>query len=118
KATLPRGETSAQNRPRPVAGWADAPPSLAQRRRERQSYQGASGGPDSAANRAAGRADTPRWRAVALHGGPGGSPAALCHFLSAEKVKPGVALRPEYHSNESPAQQKPVSRRFRQIKNR
>ena len=25
KATLPRGETSAQNRPRPVAGWADAP---------------------------------------------------------------------------------------------
>ena len=35
------------------------PPSLAQRRRERQSYQGASGGPDSAANRAAGRADTP-----------------------------------------------------------
>ena len=71
------------------------PPSLAQRRRERQSYQGASGGPDSAANRAAGRADTPRWMAVALHGGPGGSPAALCHFLSAEKVKPGVALRPE-----------------------
>ena len=43
----------------------------------------------------AGRADTPRWKAVALHGGPGGSPAALCHFLSAEKVKPGVALRPE-----------------------
>ena len=71
------------------------PPSLAQRRRERQSYQGASGGPDSAANRAAGRADTPRWMAVASYGGPGGSPAALCHFLSAEKVKPGVALRPE-----------------------
>ena len=41
------------------------PPSLAQRCRERQSYQGASGGPDSAANRAAGRADTPRWMAVA-----------------------------------------------------
>ena len=71
------------------------PPSLELRPRERQSYQGASGGPDSAANRAAGRADTPRWMAVALHGGPGGSPAALCHFLSAEKVKPGVALRPE-----------------------
>ena len=71
------------------------PPSLELRPRERQSYQGASGGPDSAANRAAGRADTPRWKAVAPHGGPGGSPAALCHFLSAEKVKPGVALRPE-----------------------
>ena len=71
------------------------PPSLAQRRRERQSYQGASGGPDSAANRAAGRADTPRWMAVALHGGPGGSPAALCHFLSAEKVRPGLPVRPE-----------------------
>ena len=71
------------------------PPSLAQRRRERQSYPGASGGPDSAANRAAGRADTPRWKAVAPHGGPGGSPAALCHFLSAEKVKPGPPVRPE-----------------------
>ena len=71
------------------------PPSLAQRCRERQSYQGASGGPDSAANRAAGRADTPRWMAVALHGGPGGSPAALCHFLSAEKVMPGLPVRPE-----------------------
>ena len=43
----------------------------------------------------AGRADTPRWKAVALHGGPGGSPAALCHFLSAEKVKPGFPVRPE-----------------------
>ena len=40
------------------------PPSLAQRLRENAFYQGASGGPDSAANRAAGRADTPRWRAV------------------------------------------------------
>ena len=43
----------------------------------------------------AGRADTPRWMAVALHGGPGGSPAALCHFLSAEKVRPGLPVRPE-----------------------
>ena len=50
----------------------------------------------------AGRADTPRWKAVALHGGPGGSPAALCHFLSAEKVKPGLPVRPEYYSNEAP----------------
>ena len=72
-----------------------SPASLTQRRRERQSYPGASGGPDSAANRAAGRADTPRWMAVALHGGPGGSPAALCHFLSAEKVRPGPPVRPE-----------------------
>ena len=71
------------------------PPSLAQRRRERQSYQGASGGPDSAANSGRDGPTPPRWKAVALHGGPGGSPAALCHFLSAEKVKPGVALRPE-----------------------
>ena len=71
------------------------PPSLAQRLRENAFYPGASGGPDSAANRAAGRADTPRWMAVALHGGPGGSPAALCHFLSAEKVKPGLPVRPE-----------------------
>ena len=71
------------------------PPSLVQWCRERQSYPGASGGPDSAANRAAGRADTPRWRTVAPHGGPGGSPAALCHFLSAEKVRPGPPVRPE-----------------------
>ena len=40
--------------------------------------------------------------AVAPHGGPGGSPAALCHFLSAEKVKPGLPVRPEYYSNEAP----------------
>ena len=46
------------------------PPALAQRRRERQSYPGASGGPDSAANRAAGRADTPRWMAVASQNCP------------------------------------------------
>ena len=78
------------------------PPSLELRPRERQSYQGASGGPDSAANRAAGRADTPRWMAVAPHGGPGGSPAALCHFLSAEKVKPGLPVRPEQYPKEAP----------------
>ena len=53
------------------ASAAAAPaPSLAQRRRERQSYQGASGGPDSAANRAAGRADTPRWMPFASQNCP------------------------------------------------
>ena len=90
-----QGAAKAWNRPRNKRRAKPEPPSLAQRRRERQSYQGASGGPDSAANRAAGRADTPRWMPVALHGGPGGSPAALCHFLSAEKVKPGLPVRPE-----------------------
>ena len=47
-----------------------SPASLTQRRRERQSYQGASGGPDSAANRAAGRADTPRWMPFASQNCP------------------------------------------------
>ena len=71
------------------------PPSLELRPRERQSYQGASGGPDSAANSGRAGPTPPRWMAVAMHGGPGGSPAALCHFLSAEKVKPGLPVRPE-----------------------
>ena len=35
-----------------------------------KSYQGASGGPDSAANRAAGRADTPRWMPFASQNCP------------------------------------------------
>ena len=46
------------------------PPSLELRPRERQSYPGASGGPDSAANRAAGRADTPRWMPFASQNCP------------------------------------------------
>ena len=71
------------------------PPSLAQRLRENAFYPGASGGPDSAANSGRDGPTPPRWKAVALHGGPGGSPAALCHFLSAEKVKPGLPVRPE-----------------------
>ena len=93
--TLPRGGNVSPDSAANSGRAGLTPPSLAQRRRKRQSYQGASGGPDSAANRAAGRADTPRWMAVALHGGPGGSPAALCHFLSAEKVMPGFSVRPE-----------------------
>ena len=45
-----RGRAEAWNRPRNQWRAKPEPPSLAQRRRERQSYQGASGGPDSAAN--------------------------------------------------------------------
>ena len=38
--------------------------------------------------------------------------ARLCHFLSAEKVRPGVALRPEYYSNESLAQRQSLATFF------
>ena len=65
----PGGKRQPRFRREQRAGWADAP-SLELRPRERQSYQGASGGPDSAANRAAGRADTPRWMAVASQNCP------------------------------------------------
>ena len=88
------------------------PPSLAQRLRENASYPGASGGPDSAANSGRDGPTPPRWKAVAPHGGPGGSPAALCHFLSAEKVMPGLPVRPEYYSNESLAQRQSLATFF------
>ena len=45
-----QGAAKAWNRPRNKRRAKPEPPSLAQRRRERQSYPGASGGPDSAAN--------------------------------------------------------------------
>ena len=107
----PGGQGQPRFRREQRAGWADAPlPGPA--------VQGAPilpGGqwrPGLRREQRAGRTDTPRWKAVALHGGPGGSPAALCHFLSAEKVKPGLPVRPEYYSNESPAQRQSLATFF------
>ena len=90
----PGGQGQPRFRREQRAGWADAPlPGAAPQ--GAPILPGGQWRPGFRREQRAGRADIPRWMAVAPHGGPGGSPAALCHFLSAEKVKPGVALRPE-----------------------
>ena len=65
-----QGVAEAWSRPRNKRRAKPKPPSLAQRLRENAFYPGASGGPDSAANRAAGRADTPRWMPFASQNCP------------------------------------------------